>query len=187
MESGQMKPLYPTGYKSIVFALSLLLSGCDVTKMWEDFYYHGTNIGFKACLESNKNSEISEDVIRKLCIDKHQKPVYVFKDGTAGYQKSAYVKSNEYNYFSGHIENKSKNIIITSFEVISTHKDNKDETGNVKNEIWRQDYVWVEPEKAYTFEFWNLQFRPEKIRGEDEKPLFTWNFGEINGLEIRLK
>jgi hypothetical protein len=157
------------------------LVGCDeAQQQYDKVFYKGTHIGVQKCIERSQSDVVTEDTIKKLCINKHQKKMYVEMGGKAGYRNYSGKTS-----FSGNLINKSQDLIITSFKISVTHED-RDE---IEPDTKKFEGLWIEPGKNYVFtiESNELKFTPEKSRFRDgDKHLFNWDIERTMAVRIKV-
>ncbi len=169
--------------RNALISLALLsLTACDeIQQRVENVFYKGTHIGVQKCIERNKVDVVSERTIKLSCTKKHQKQVWVDLNGKSGYRSNFGTK--EYT-FSGYVENKSINAIVTSFEVIIHHDDMADNVSDKK----RFDNVWIEPSQTFyfSFEVSEIKHQPNQERLEEENAgYYGWYTSNEMGVEIQ--
>jgi hypothetical protein len=203
----------------------ILFVACDkLSDVIEDRLYHGTNIGYKRCVDKNRTEGLSEHALESLCKEHHESARNVPIDGKAGYYfyrdknpfdvfdeltenqvsgakgnpqrpKTAeeYLKKFEkidkakvvWCEFNGDFTNKSKEFIITSFEVAIKHQDNRDPQDTPIEEKHKIRDLWIEPGMFQHFSITILKYIPKENR--TDKGLFTWAISDIRGLKVKLK
>ncbi|MFC1505199.1 hypothetical protein ACFL5W_01650 [Thermodesulfobacteriota bacterium] len=166
----------------VVFILIIpMLIGCDrVYDKANEFINHGTNLGFKICVDQNEEVGLEKDVVRNLCLKKHQKLINPKIDGGASYNCKYGICE-----FKVWLKNNSDNVVITSLKLDIKHKDNKDKNGNIIAETILIDNLWIEPNSSDAFSSYELKFQPKPDRIENS--MFSWNITQVKGLKIRLK
>jgi len=171
----------------------LLFQGCDLLSVeFENLKYKGTNIGVMNCVKKNKSEDTgtSAENIKRLCAKKHEKELYlVFTDGKAGFSYAFNRLS-----FSGNLINKSKDKIITYFEILIEYKDYKAENGKPISELIIIDNVWMPPKNTHRFEYFDLKFYPKQAINELKKngrkkliEKFNWRTLNFRGVDFVLK
>ncbi len=150
--------------------MALLLAGCD----FEEEINSGNTKGFAICKKkAEEQGSVSKLTIQNVCAEKHQRNLSVdFLDGRAGFSKSY-----EQNVFSGSVENKSSDVVITAYTVSITHKKVGTVTRDVKG-------VWIEPGKSEYFNVNDLPYAKEPdLPTEHEN--FTWNTLNNKGIKVQ--
>ena len=165
---------------ALVFLASISLSACDeVQQKIENIFYKGTHVGVQKCIERNSVDVVSERTIKLSCARNHQKPVWIDLNGRSGYRQISY--SDEYS-FGGYVENKSIDVIVTSFDVFIHHRDMPENASDSK----RFENMWIEPGRTYHFELdkSDLKYQPSKEHlGDDD--YYSWYTSNEMGVEIQ--
>ena len=143
----------------------------------ESRLYRGTLIEFSKCIENNKNQGLTELVLRKLCLQKHQQDITeeITLGGEAAYEYDQY--SNNIA-FAGYLENKSFDYVITSVQLFVNHMENPE------LEIIELEWMLIQPGAKENFSFPQLKYSPNPTENIDKS---SWSIGKVNGLKIKLK
>ena len=93
--------------------------------------------------------------------------------------------------YSGTIENKTNDKIITSFEIHVSHDDNIDSSGKKITEIIPFE-IWILPNQSKKFETSELKFHPKRNRvsggeGDSLKFFYSWSIDNVKGVDFILK
>lgn len=169
--------------KLLVIFSTFLIFGCDATSDWiEREGNKGTTLGYSQCLKDNKGKGLSTETVERLCIKQHNQRIFGYLNGRAGYDCD-YGKCT----FSGRIKNDFDEFVITKINIVIRHQDNKDDQGNIKDEVARSSQLWIEPGYSEIVYFRELEFQPESERIQDKSgPLYSWDVVEIEGIRIKL-
>ena len=90
-------------------------------------------------------------------------------------------------------ENKSKDFVITRFDVVVKHVDNKDEKGKQITEIIKFNNIWILPGEKKNLVGSELKFLPNTDRfnsvekDEETKWLFTFGVNSYKGVKVVLR
>ena len=166
---------------SILFICLFLTTSCDkVSQSLEAIedgidINKGTLIKYSNCLKNNKDQGLSEKVVEKLCREKHTQDITHKVDitGKAGY--NFYFGQD----FSGNLENKSLNYVVTSVELLVKNKENK--TG----EKMLVNGLWIQPASNEDFEYSALKFIPDKETYDSKDT--SWMIISVKGLRVKLQ
>jgi hypothetical protein len=94
--------------------------------------------------------------------------------------------------YSGTIENKTNDKIITSFEIHVSHDDNIDSSGKKITEIIPFETWWILPNQSKEFKTFELKFHPKRDRlyegeGDSRKFFSSFSFQNVKGIDFILK
>jgi|SaaInlStandDraft_5_1057022.scaffolds.fasta_scaffold153756_1 hypothetical protein len=157
----------------------LTLTGFSFGKLIDDWKYKGTSIGVKKCIERSKQEGIDNFYIKEKCIDKHERDLSPNPPSKVVIRYSRYVQFIEIIY-----TNLSKDKIITYFELLVSHEDNKQKDGTqivekhkVKNlmispnsQKWRTIYIVSSKQKYFipkSDRLKNFNYSIESVKGID--------------------
>jgi hypothetical protein len=137
----------------------------------------GTLIEFSKCIENNKNQGLTESVLQKLCLQKHQQDITdeITLSGEAAYEYDQYSKNIA---FAGYLENRSFDYVITSVQLFVNHMENPE------LEIIELEWLLIQPGAKEDFSFAKLKYSPN-ITANNAKS--SWSIGKVKGLKIKLK
>ena len=162
----------------------VLLTGCDSISGWLERKRNAhTTRGYDSCIKSNSDVQLSELTIKRLCLQRHATVLDFKIGGGAGYNCDFGNCS-----FSGFLQNKASDQVITGLMISVRHHDNTDDKGNIKTELATVEGLWIEPNMSEKVYFTGLTFQPAKHRLYDgATPLYTWSLITASGLQIRLQ
>jgi hypothetical protein len=173
---------------SIYLFFYLTLTGFSFGQFIDDIKYKGTNVGVMNCVKENTPDDAGMDKkkIKELCVKKHEKNLKLDLpvEMTGRYS---------YGHFKVELENKSKDIIITMFDVFVRHDDNKDKIGKQISEIIKFQNIWIPPGEKKKVSSSKLKFFPSENRhnstDKDGKTKWFFSFGvnSYKGVKVVLK
>ena len=93
--------------------------------------------------------------------------------------------------YSGTVENKTNDKIITSFEIHVSHDDNIDSSGKKITEIIPFE-IWLLPNQSKKIKTSELKFHPKRNRlyedeGDSTKFFYSWSIDNVKGVDFILK
>jgi hypothetical protein len=168
----------------------LFLTQCGLSG---DSRYKGTNVGVMNCVKKNTpdNAGLDEKKIKELCIKKHEKR---FKTSPINFIGARYSFTFGLIYFEVTLENKSKDKIITGFDIWVMHEDNKDNNGKQIDENIKFDNLWILPGEEKNVSNHTLKFIPNTDRfnylGKVDNRKLLWSVREgdsYKGVKVILK
>jgi hypothetical protein len=165
-------------YLLIFFVLFVFIASYEQnSKFIESKIYKGTLIEYNKCIENNKNQGLNESVLQELCLRKHQQDITGEIDlgVKVAYEYDFYAKKYA---FSGYIENKSHDYVVTYAQLFVNHKENPG------IEIIELEWLLIQPGGKEDFSLSELQYSP-KTYAKDYK--FSWSIAGVKGLKIILK
>ena len=170
----------------------LIVTGFSFGKFLDDMKYKGTNIGVMNCVKENTPDEtgIGKNKIKQLCVKKHEK---LLKPSPPTAMTGRYSFTFGFIYFEVELENKSKDFVITRFDVVVKHVDNKDEKGKQITEIIKFNNIWILPGEKKNLVGSELKFLPNTDRfnsvekDEETKWLFTFGVNSYKGVKVVLR
>ncbi len=167
---------------------ALAISGCDSVSQWlQDRNNLGTTLGYSQCLKNNRDSALSEELIKTKCLSLHVRKI----DARLGSKLSYDCVNEEGVCFidpNAFVTNLSEDFIVTGIKISVSHVDNKDQKGNLISETASScEDVWIEPQLSKLFLLCGLKFAPTGNRlSEGDKLLYSWKLLEVRGLKIKL-
>jgi hypothetical protein len=163
MESG--------GRLLVTLILATFLVACDFFE--SETLNRGTTKGYASCIEKIKKQHLSEENGKIFCGSRHEKEISVSPGGRAGFEKSF-----GSNIFSGSVENKSVDHIITGFDIIVNSKD------KTNRDVHTIDGKWIEPSGVQRFIVQIKEFH--FVPPDEKKDDFEWIISRIRGIKISL-
>jgi hypothetical protein len=165
--------------------LFLFLTGFNLGGFVDNVRFKGTSVGVTKCVERNKQEGVPHQLIKRRCVDENQKKLENdVVAGSSGYESI-------YTNYSGTVENKTNDKIITSFEIHVSHDDNIDSSGKKITEIIPFE-IWILPNQSKKIYRSDLKFHPKQNRlyegeGDSRKFFYSVSFQNVKGVDFILK
>jgi hypothetical protein len=160
--------------------LFLLLTGFSFGKLIDDWKYKGTSIGVTKCVERSKQEGVDNYYIKKKCVDKHESDLSPNPPSKVIIRYTPYVQFIEIFY-----TNLSEDKIITYFELLISHEDNKQKSGTQIIETHKVDHLMILP-KSKKWRTINIIHSNQKyfIPKKDRLKNFNYSIVNVRGVDF---
>jgi hypothetical protein len=158
----------------------LTLTGFSLGGFVDDMRFKGTSVGITKCVERNKQEGVDHLLIKNKCIDKHERDLSPNPLSKVKIGYTPYVQFIEIFY-----ANLSEGKIITYFELLISHEDNKKKDGTQIVEKHKVDNLMILPNtqkwRTIHIDTSNQKyFRPKKDRLRN----FDYSIENVKGVDF---